>query len=90
MPEQPFMTLTKTESGGIECTHAVDFAPAGDPRLWGIALADAVKHIARGRSQHYGEDELATTNAVMQVFVDEVRMQLEDPSRGDASGGIVQ
>jgi len=87
---QPFMVLTKTETGGIECQHAVDFAPADDARLWGIALADAVRHIARGRSQHYGDDEHAVINQVMTVFVDEVKMQLADPRRGNLSGGIVQ
>ncbi len=85
-----FLTLERTDTGGIQCGHAVDFVPEGDPAIWGIALADAVRHIARGRSQAYGESEWSTIDRVVEVLTNELELQRNDPSRGEVSGGISQ
>ncbi len=87
MPVKELLKLESTE-GGVSCVHAVDAVEEGDPATWGVILADAIRHVARGRSQKYGDDEWSVVNRVVQVLVDEIELQRNDPTRGNVSGGV--
>jgi uncharacterized protein DUF5076 len=63
--------------------------PESEAKLWGIILADVVRHLSRACAQQYGLDSGKTLDLmyeVHQAFTDE--LSSEDP--GDMAGGFIR